>query len=674
MGNKRNSIGAVVVLLAAGGFSPSAAAEDLNPISRMSLEYLMNVEVTTVSKQPESIQNAAASVHVLRREEIRRAGATTIPDALRLVPGVNVARINANSWAISIRGLRSRFGNKLLIMIDGRSVYSPLFSGIFWDRNNIPIDDIDRIEVVRGPGGTLWGANAVNGVINIITRHSGDTQGRTVEASVGTEERGSLMIRQGDTIGDTATYRLSAEADAYDDSRFADGSSADDAWENGQAHLRVDWVPTADDEVLFEAGINSVAGGGRYTAPLLTPPYSETRSGDVDRYGAYMLGQWARQINARNRLSLQGYVDHRYMDIDTPIAEETRTTSDLQVQHDFALRPDLDLTWGAGYRTTRYDVTADEFSFVVDPESDTFDVYNAFIQASKRLYDDRIELTVGAKIESNSISGTAIQPSARALWKVTPDHSVWTSVSQADRTPSIIETNMELRNAIIPPNTPQNPTSLPLAATITGDDDLGSEQVTAYEAGYRGRISRDLTVDLSGFVNRYEGLLLDTDTGTTRLNTDFGVPFLEVPLTINEQADGTVYGAEVSASWQASPNWQLRGGYSWVHEDLDAPPRSGGNSPSHQVSVQSLYDISPTWRFDTVLRYADELENTGTDAYVNLDARLSWSPTPDIELAITGRNLLFENYEEYGVERVANPQPLASQVERSLTATFTLKF
>ena len=347
---------------------------------------------------------------------------------------------------------------------------------------------------------------------------------------------------------------------------------------------------------------------------------------------------------------------------------------DLHAQHRFLAGAGIVVTWGGGFRLVHDAVDTPAFSFQIDPDSQSVEIVDGFLQGSRRFLEDRVELTLGTKIEHHSISGTEVQPSARALWNITPDHAVWTAVSQAVRTPSTVETNGIIRNVVIPPNTAANPSGLPLAVSIQGTRELNAERITAYEAGYRARLSSDLSVDVAGFYNTYDGLLLDSAAGTTIFNTDYGTPFLEVPVQINENADGRTYGAEFSATWHAAPSWRLRGSYSWLQEDLDAPAGAEGNSPKHQVALQSFYDLAPNWRFDTVVRVVDELSNLNVDGYVDVDARLSWSPSPAVEVALTGRNLLSDGRQEFGTERAANPSPLATEVERSLFATLVLKF
>ncbi|MEQ8332055.1 TonB-dependent receptor [Nisaea sp.] len=660
------------VLLSALTTAGMARAVEIDPISRMSLEYLMNMEVTTVSKQPERIQKAAAAVSVLTREEIRRSGATTLPDALRLVPGVNVARINANSWAVSIRGFNSRFANKLLVMIDGRSIYSPLFSGVFWDRYNVPISDIDRIEVVRGPGGTLWGANAVNGVINIITRHSSETQGTHAELSAGTERLGDTFLSQGSALSKDATYRLSGDFSSYSASDLPDGSDAGDDWYNGQANLRVDWTPTGIDELLIVSGVNQVTAAGKQTAPSLTAPYSETRDGEIDRQGLYLNGKWTRQLSATSNFSLQGFLDYRYMDLEAPDLSERRTTADAHFLHTSRVASEIDLTWGGGYRAIISDLET-EYELEVDPEDETYHIYNAFAQASRGFFDDQIELTVGSKIEYHSQSGSEVQPSVRGLWNVTPRHALWGAISTAARTPGI-ESNATVRNLIVPPGTTNNPSALPLIPSVQGNPELDAERVTAYEIGYHGRLLDELSVDIAGFVNEYDNLLLSSSAGEVAVRTASGIAYIDSPAVINNQAKARTFGMELSGVWEPISSWRLRASYSWLHEDIEAPSGAEGNAPEHQAVLQSFYDINEEWRFDSVLRFVDELSNVGADAYVNLDARLSWQPKAGLEIALTGRNLIHSGYLEYGVERPVSPIPLASETARSVMLTVAAKF
>ncbi|NQW08727.1 MAG: TonB-dependent receptor [Alphaproteobacteria bacterium] len=650
--------------------SPAAATSD-NPITAMSLEYLMNVEVTTVSKHPEQLRDAAAAVYVLSREEIQRSGVSTIPEALRLVPGVNVARINANTWAISVRGFNGRFANKLLVMIDGRSVYTSLFSGVFWDRVNLPLDDIERIEVVRGPGGTLWGANAVNGVINIITRHSSDTQGRRAEVSTGNEDLGILSLRQGGVIGGDMSYRLSTKVDRRAGSSTEDGTDGNDTWSNGRVDYRLDWAPSARDTVLFEAGFDATDGGDVSTAPLLVSPYSETRDGDTERSGVFLQGRWDRRLSETTDFSLQSFLDHRQMSVDSLSIEESRTTLDVQGQHNFVVGSFADLSWGGGYRLISDDLQTDSFAYQLDPMSETVSIVNAFAQASRRFFDDRVEFTLGSKVEHHSISGTELQPSARVAWTPTPQHTLWGAVSHAIRTPSRGENDADIINVVIPPNTVS---SLPLAPQVKGSRDLHAESLTAYEIGYRTQALPTLSFDVAGFYNDYDGLLLSTTTGTPVVQTFNGVPYLVVPLAITGTTGAWTYGTEIAATWQPISDWRLRGSYSFIQEHIQGSGSASWNTPRHQFSIHSMATVAPEVYFDTVLRFVDEVPTVDADGYVELDARIAWRPRETVELALTGRNLLHNGHREFGIDRAEIPNVHATEVARSVRASLSIQF
>ncbi len=654
---------------------PVKADEGPNPLTRLSLEYLMDVEVVTASKRPERLQDTAAAVYVLTREEIIRSGATNIPDALRLVPGVNVAQINANNWAVSIRGLNSRYANKLLVMIDGRSIYSPLFSGVIWDRHRVPLSEIDRIEVVRGPGGSLWGANAVNGVINVITRHSVETQGQQLNLTVGTEELGRVYARQGSVLGEDATYRLSIDLGAHDDTSLPDGTSGNDDWEDAQLGLRVDWSPSERDTVLVDMGLSGVSGGDRAERPSLTTPYMFDEDGDTRRHGGYVHGRWERRFAPKNMLTTQAFVDYRSMEIDTPQIEEDRATVDVQVQHTFPVSDGLTAHYGGGYRYIDDRTDTQTRVLELHPDDDTIEIFSGFLQATQSLWDDQVSLTLGSKVEHHSVSGTEVQPSARALWNITDRHTLWGAVSQAVRTPSRAETDGVIRNNVIAPFTGANTTPFPLVVAAVGSDDLDAERITAFEAGYRARLFNRVSIDVAGFYNEYDALLVNADAGEATLESENGVPFLEVPASINDDAHGRVYGAEISATWEPTGQWRLRGSYSWLMEDIeDADTGATGNSPKHQLAVLSLFEISDNWTLDAALRLVDDLPNPDADGYADLDIRLAWSPNETIEFAVTGQNLLRDSRREYGLERELNPDPLATEIDRGVLATLTVRF
>jgi iron complex outermembrane receptor protein len=402
------SAASLAATVLAAGISRAAAPD----YTEMSLEQLMDVEVTSVSRRPQKASEAAAAVFVLTREDIRRAGVTSVPDALRLVPGVEVARISTNTWAISIRGFNSRFANKLLVMIDGRSVYTPLFSGVFWDHHDVLLEDVDRIEVVRGPGASLWGANAVNGVINIITRHTKDTQGTFARGTAGNVEQGIAEVRHGGRI-DAATYRLYAKGRIRESGETEAGANAGDDWKVGLVGFRGDTEAGAD-SFLLEGQYQWSEASERASVITLTPPFADTGNLDNNSNGGYLLGRWSRELSDESSLSVQGYYDHRQFD-DVRLSER-RDTFDLQLQHNFSPLPHHEVVWGAGYRLVT-DGIDNTFSVSFDPESRTTHLFSSFVQDTFTLLEDELDLVVGTKLEHNDFTGFEVQPNARLLWR-----------------------------------------------------------------------------------------------------------------------------------------------------------------------------------------------------------------------------------------------------------------
>ncbi|MCR9255250.1 MAG: TonB-dependent receptor [Alphaproteobacteria bacterium] len=652
-----------------------AAQQDTNATTKLSLEYLMNVEVTTASNRPEVASDVASAIHVLSREEILQAGVTNIPDALRLVPGVNVAQINRNSWAISIRGFNSRFANKLLVLIDGRSVYTPLFSGVFWDHHNVPIDNIERIEVVRGPGGSVWGSNAVNGVINIITRHSLDSQGNEVVASVGTEPSGSLYARTGAVLNDDATYRASFRLDGAASSDTPGGRDGNDDWRNAQADVRVDWSLSSIDDLMISAGVNAVRNGDLAQVPAFTAPYSMVEEHETERFGLHLLARWDRQYTEDENLMVQGYVDHRDNEVGTPEAQDARTVVDFQTRYYRPVLSEGRVHVGGGVQVTKDSLDDPTLILSISDDDETVYILNAFAEGSWDFLDDRLTVTAGTKIEHHSISGTELQPSVRLLARPAPNQTIWAAVSSATRTPSRIENDGTIRQSVIPPGTPQNPGPLPATIATVGTRALEAERVIAYEIGHRARITPRLSTDVTAFYNDYEDLALNAFFLGTSVNNDYGSPFVEISNQINNAGSATVYGAEASATWEPWDDVRMRGGYSFLHEDFDNT--SGvveGNSPRHQAFVQSLVSFGQGWSIGATLRYVDRLDNVDADGYVDADLSIGWMPMETIKLQLTGRNLFTDGRREFGTENETFPTILATDLERSVFATLRVTF
>lgn len=664
---------AAVATIAAGLYAAKAAAHS-GDFTDMSLEELMDVEVTVVSRQPQKASEAAAAVFVLTNEDIRRAGVTNIPDALRLVPGVEVARINANTWAISIRGFNSRFANKLLVMIDGRSIYTPLFSGVFWDRHDVMLADIDRIEVIRGPGAALWGANAVNGVINIITRDSRDTQGNFAEGTVGTVERGMAQLRHGGELGESTTYRAYAQGRLRDSGKTEDGRDGADEWTSGLIGFRSDTALGRDD-LQLQGQFQRSNMGELADIAILTPPFSELREIDTNSSGGHLLGRWSRDLGVDSQLSLQGYFDHRRFR-DSRIAER-RSTFDLELQHSFRPAPRHEIVWGLGYRHTRDEID-NSFSVTFEPESRNIDLWSGFVQDTIAIVDNELDLVLGTKLEYNDYTGFEIQPNARALWRPLERHTFWASVSRAVRTPSRAENDVTLNSAVLPPSSPQNPQPLPALVSFRGSKDAESERLVAYELGYRTRPQDWISLDLTAFYNHYDNLraLEQQDTFFEADPTSH----LVVPLVLDNAMEADTYGFEVVSNIQLRPEWRLQATYALLQIDARVPDNIDpdqarqveGASPQQQASLRSIWDVTRDVRFDATVRFVDALPAFDVDAYTQLDARLAWKPTDSLELAVVGRNLLRSDQREFGSENLFLAR--TTRAERGAFVTLSARF
>ncbi len=442
--------------------APYAAAGAETPadvdFTALSLEELMDVEVTSVSKRPQRLADAAAAIFVITQEDIRRPGATNIPELLRMVPGVEVARIDANKWAVSVRGFNARFSNKLLVLIDGRSVYSPLFSSVFWDIHDLVLEDIERIEVIRGPGATMWGANAVNGVINIITRSAKDTQGALLSGGGGTEQRAFGTARYGGRIGDNLYYRGYVKAAKLDDGALASGDDGADGFHQSRSGFRLDWEPRDEDTLTLAGDLYRLDNGTTDAShPLFVPPYLSTWDDRGKAEGGSILANWSRHLSAD--AGLCGSAD----------------VIEADLQHDFSPLSGHRLVWGLGYRYTH---TASDSTLYMrpSPANRSESLFSAFVQDEISLITDQLSLTLGSKFEHNDASGFEVQPTARLLWTPSPNHSLWAAVSRAVRTPSVSERDADLTAVVIPPGTPENPGPLPVEVALVGNDAIDSEE------------------------------------------------------------------------------------------------------------------------------------------------------------------------------------------------------
>ncbi len=577
-------------------------------LSRLSLEELAMVEVTSVSRRPESLASAAAAVFVLRSEDIRRSGVTSIAEALRLAPNLNVQRVNAVDYAITARGFNGfETSNKLLVMQDGRSLYSTLSSGVFWDARELMLEDIDRIEVVSGPGGALYGSNAVNGVINIITKPAGETLGTVLTANAGSEEM-TLSLRHGRALGTAGAWRVYARGFARDDSFARDGGHASDAAHGVTLGGRADWR-SGDANLTLQADAfdNTVA-------------VNEDLSGtDTAVRGANLLGRWSRPVFGGD-LQVQAYYDR--FERNEPATRETSDTADLFVQHAVS-RGRHALVFGGGYRTERSKLVSIPGGAFLFPEARTLTLANLFTQDQITLAPGLV-LTLGAKIEDNSFSGHEFLPNVRLAWSRDSGDLLWAAVSRASRTPNRIERDLTLPG-FLEPGTFQ------------------SEILTAYEVGYRSRPTQTLSVSISAFYNDYESLRTVSPT-----------PVTIFPLRLTNLGRGHTYGLEAWGSYDVSPTWRLSAGVAALAKDFEVTPGeidisdlvSTGDDPGVQLIARSHSALTDRLDLDIRLRALDDLATV--PAYVEADVRLGWRVTDTVELSVSGQNLLNEQRGETG--------------------------
>ncbi len=468
----------------------------------MSLEELLGLQVTTATKTPTSLLKTAAAIYVITQEDIRRSGANSIPELLKMVPGMNVSQLDSNRWAISARGFNGQFSNKLLVMIDGRSVYSPAFSGVYWDVQDLVLAEIDRIEVIRGPGASLWGANAVNGIINIITRYAEEASGVQITAWTGTEELGGLSMMQSAKIAPDGYLRLTAKGFARDDSRL-DGADADDDMTMGRVGFRWDSLGSVFTG-MTTGSFYQGREGANYDRVSYEDDYHDFFNADTDMYGGHLLTNWSRRLNNKSNLSFQVYFDYSHR-------EEALYDNDLQVidtefQHNYEIKPGHKLTWGGGLRAYFDELTPYSQTFI-DPVSDQYNLFSVFMQDDYPLQND-LRLTLGGKLEHNDFSGWEIQPNGRLLWEATENMSLWAAVSRAVRTPSRIESDGSIVVALYPPEHNLNPTpgsdipfAIPVQVTVRGSDEFEAEDLMAYELGLRSLASDSVSLDFALFWN-----------------------------------------------------------------------------------------------------------------------------------------------------------------------------
>jgi iron complex outermembrane receptor protein len=634
-------------------------------LSQASLEDLMNMQVTSVSKKEQKLSKTGAAIFVITQEDIRRSGATNIPDLLRLAPGVDVARIDANRWAISIRGFSDQHADKVLVLIDGRSVYSPSFSGVFWDMVDVPLEDIERIEVIRGPGGTVWGANAVNGVINIITTSAEASQGGLISAGTGSEDHADTLVQYGGKIGQNGDYRVFGKFFDIGNSVFPSGQEAADGWLAGHAGFRSDWNLSQRDSLTVQGDFLRTDESQTITTLFSNAlPLMETFNDPVTVTAGNVLARWTHTLANGSQMSLQVYDDYsRHFEQGFL---DSQNTVDLDFQHHIGLGSRNDVVWGLGARVIDSEY-GNGYDFTIVPNHRLDRLFSAFLQDELKLTDS-LSLTMGSKFEHNDFTGFEFEPSAQLVWTPTGRQTLWVSAARAIREPSSIDVGLY-----------DDATSFPIGATfavvrILGNPAMKAEELRDFEVGYRVLANKRVSLDATGFASLYPNLQ-SLAQQTPYFATQQGVPYMVLPELFVNGGRAHTYGAEFFANWNVTDHWRIRPGYSYFHMHLHGDSSSinpqPGVSPNHQFQVRSLLDLPHHLEWDNTLGFVSKLAVGNVPAYARLDSRLGWRVGEFVELSVVGQNLLTPRHVEFSDTIYPTNYTL---VERSVFAKVTWRF
>jgi len=609
-------------------------------LKKLSIEQLMNLQVTSVSKRPEPLSRTASAIQVITREDIRRSGAASLAEALRLATNLQVAQLDSRQWAISARGFNGTAANKLLVLIDGRTVYTPLFSGVFWDVQEVPLADIDRIEVISGPGATLWGANAVNGVINVITKDAKDTQGLLLTGGGGTDQHGVGTVRYGTALGSSVRARIYGRGFDRDATALPGGQDAADDWHLGQGGFRMDWEASSASHVTLQ--------GDLYDGRI-----AQDSGGDIAVSGGNVVAKWSRMLSDKSSLAAHLYYDRTHRDIPGLFGEDL-DTYDVELQHATPLGARHDVVWGLGYRliNDRTSIGSDS-SLAFLPLHIARQWFTGFVQDEIALAPNRLHLALGTKIEHNDYTGFEIQPSGRLNWKLSPSATLWTAVSRAVRTPSRVD-----RELFAPAKPPY---------FLAGGSDFHSEEELAYELGYRQQ-EGSIALSVATFYSRYHGL-----RSLEQVN-----PPTPVPLVIGNGQDGESYGAELTADYRVTDRWRLRAGYTelrvhvWPNPGSTDASRGATESqiPDRQFLLLSSVDLPAHLGLAAWFRAIDDINDQLVPAYAELNATLTWQPTPHLDLSLVGQNLLHGQHREFG----AATSPTRRDIQRGVYGAIAWHF
>ena len=708
----------LLMLLFLGGIQESVFGAKSFDLMEMTLEELMEVEVTSASKKAQNFSRVPAAVYVITADEIRRSGATTLPELLRMVPGVEVARITSSSWAVSIRGFNGRFADKLLVLIDGRSVYTPAFSGVYWEDQDLLLEDIERIEVIRGPGGTLWGANAVNGIINIITKKAKDTAGMFSTVTYGTIERPVIGTRVGGKIGENLYFRIYTKYFSRRSFETQDGEDAQDDWQMWRGGFRVDSEPSVKNFFTLQGDIYTGEVGE--TMEMEGADFSK----NDDHFGGNILFRWQHKFSEKSDFIFQFYYDHTHhkenyerinvqqglqnllydptllsqlyqgnLDIHQVVSSLPKNqdslvgnidTYDFDFQHHFHLGRSQEIVYGFGARIIKDSFDSLDENYMVDPDERTVSILSAFLQDEIFLFPDKFSLILGCKIEHNDYTGMEYQPSVRAIFTPNEDHTLWAAISRAVRLPSRYERDVEVTKGFTVDR--QNPTNIYLYKIMGGGKNFESEDLLAFELGYRGKFGDRLFVDTTLFCHLYDNLVVYQNEGVFNTETINNFYFYYISMTPVNGMEGKSYGLETALKVKPTNWWNIRLSYTLLcldmdlkegYYDVDSRSWVEGSSPKHQAMIWSSWDFSHHLYFDAQLFYVGKLsyelqrDYFEIPDYFNLNLRLAWRIGKNLELALVGQNLLEENHLEY-ISEIQQTKP--TKIPRSVYLKMEVKF
>jgi iron complex outermembrane receptor protein len=624
-----------------------ALSEQTSDLTQKSLEDLMSIEVTSVSKKEQKTSEAATAVFVISQEDIRRSGALNIPDLLRMVPGLDVAQIDAGKWAVSARGFNGQYSDLLLVMVDGRAVYNPIFAGVFWDSQNVALENIERIEVIRGPGAAVWGSNAVNGVINIITKSAGETQGGYVAGSLGNTS-GRVAVGYGGKVRGLGAYRIYGQGFHYNSLPTLTGLNGQDDWHLARTGFRTDSTLSAKDSVTTEGEFYTGNAGELATVPVSVQPPVTATLALRDRYSGWnALTRWNHTVSSRSDTSLQIYFDRTTRNDTT--YDLGLNTLDIDFQHHINLGTRQDIVWGLGYRVSS-DGTNPTLRIVFTPQNSVTQLFSSFVQDDIALRPDRLHLSLGARVEHNSYTGFDVEPSARLAWTPNSKNMIWGAVSGADRTPARSDTDVRVNYTALP-----GPGGMPIVVGIFGNPKYKNEQLTAFEAGYRNTWTSRFSLDSTVFYNRYRDLT-SVEPGTMGVETNPAPMHLLVPESFGNGLYGEAHGIELFANWKVASFWTLSPGYTFFSMHLhtfagsqdftDAAGTEGG-SPDHKAQLRSSVSLPWHLQWNASAYFVNRLPAVSIPSYTRVDTNLIWNVAERLSMSVVGQNLLKDLHPEY---------------------------